>query len=263
MNKDILSRDDVQSTVRSDVGEADKMDTAVQRSSSDKCNAAPSRIVEVSPKSIFPEIIENSDSSERMNLANSLGIQTPKLVLLRQPPIQTDNVGDRRYRGVTTRVADQYGIWMPTDSDIRTAPTHGDVESISEKLVYRKFIKDSEFETRELFERENIENIGNIETRLETNRLDEKQMTRSENSSKRSKKHEPEVNLDPDPSSSDSSDSSSSDSAPKKKKTKKKKKRRKHWKYDSSDPSSSDDSDSSNDSHYRRTRRKDKKHLKL
>ena len=65
---------------------------------------------------------------------------------------------------------------------------------------------------------ENIEeckNIKNIETRL--------RMTRSENSSTRSKKHGPKVNVDPDPSLSDSSDLSSSDSAPKKKKSKKKK----------------------------------------
>ena len=121
-----------------------------------------------------------------MNLANYLGIQTPKLVLLRHPPMQTENVGNQRDRGVATRVSDQYGIWRPTDSDIRTAPTHGDVESISEKLVYRKFIKDSSFETREVFERENIENIGNIETRLETTRLDENQMNRSVHGSKHS-----------------------------------------------------------------------------
>ena len=116
----------------------------------------------------------------------------------------------------------------------------------------------------EKFEQENIEreNIKNIETRLETTRLYEDQMTRSVNSSKRSEKHEPKVNLDPDPSSSDSSDSLSSDLARKIKKTRKKRKRRKHCKYDSSDPSSSDDSDSSKDSHYRRNRRKDKKHLK-
>ena len=74
MNEDISSRDDVRSTVRSDVGEADKMDTAIQKSSSNKWNAAPSQIVEDSLKSIFPEIVEKSDSSERMNLANSLGI---------------------------------------------------------------------------------------------------------------------------------------------------------------------------------------------
>ena len=61
-------------------------------------------------------------------------------------------------------------------------------------------------------------------------RLDNNQMTWSVDSSKRSEKHEPEVNLDPDLSSSDSSDSSSSESAPKKKKCKNKKKRRKHGK---------------------------------
>ena len=42
---------------------------------------------------------------------------------------------------------------------------HGDVETMSEKLAYRKFIKDSELETREIFEGENIKNIA---TRLET-----------------------------------------------------------------------------------------------
>ena len=58
---------------------------------------------------------------------------------------------------------------------------------MSEKLAYRKFIKDSEFETREVFERENIENIG---TQLETTRLDD-QMTRSVDSSKRSENNKP------------------------------------------------------------------------
>ena len=77
MNEDILSRDDVRSTVRSDVGEADKLDTAVQQFLSDKWNAAPLRIVEGCSKSIFRKIVEKSDSSERINLANSLSIHTP------------------------------------------------------------------------------------------------------------------------------------------------------------------------------------------
>ena len=68
---------------------------------------------------------------------------------------------------------DQYGILRPTYRDIRSKPTHGDVETMSEKLTYRKFIKDSEFETKEVFERENIENIG---TWLEMTQLDD-QMT--------------------------------------------------------------------------------------
>ena len=79
---------------------------------------------------------------------------------------------------------------------------------------------------------------------------------------KNEKDHEPEVNPDPEPSSSDSSDTSSSDSRVKKKKIKKKKKRRKHRKDESSDPSSSDNSDSSDDSYYRRKQCKKKKHRK-
>ena len=164
--------------------------------------------------------------------------------------MQTENVCEWRSGSAANMIADQHGIWRPTLSDIKTAAIHGEIEMISEKLAYRKFIKDLEFETRKVFERENIEerkNIKNIETPLRMTRLDDKQMTRenikerkkiknietrlrmtwlddkqmtgSENISTHSKKHEPEVNLDPDPSSSDLSDSSPSDSTPKRKKS--------------------------------------------
>ena len=73
MNKYIWSRDDALS-VRSDVDKLDKLITAVQQSSADESNTATSQIEEVSLKSIFPEIVEESNSSEWMNLANSLGI---------------------------------------------------------------------------------------------------------------------------------------------------------------------------------------------
>ena len=163
--------------------------------------------------------------------------------------MQTDNVGKRRSGGAANRIANQDGVWRPTLSDIKAAAIHGERETISEKLAYRKFIKDSEFETRKVLERENIKdrkNIKNIETRLRMTRLENKQMenieerkniknietrlrmTQSENSSTCSKNNGPKVNLDPDPSSSDSSDLSSSDSSPKRRKSKKKKNRRKH-----------------------------------
>ena len=87
-----------------------------------------------------------------MNLANSLGIQTPKLVPFRHPPMQTDNVGNPIDSIVATGLLDQDRIWRPTDRDVRTTPTQGNVETMSEKLAYCKFIKDSEFETREVFE---------------------------------------------------------------------------------------------------------------
>ena len=68
--------------------------------------------------------------------------------------MQIENIGDLRGGNVATRIADQDGILRPTISDIETALTHGKTETISEKLAYHKFNKDSEFETRELFERE-------------------------------------------------------------------------------------------------------------
>ena len=111
-----------------------------------------------------------------MNLANSVIIQTPKLLYFKHPPMQTYNVGNPINSIVANRVMDQYGIRKPTNRDVRTPPKHGDVKTMSEKLAYRKFTKDSEFETREVFERENIENIG---TRLETTQIDKNQMTRS------------------------------------------------------------------------------------
>ena len=87
-----------------------------------------------------------------MNLANSLLVQNPKIVHFGHPPMETDNVGHRSDGSVATRDVDQDGIWRPTDRDVMTAPTHFDVETIREKLAYRKYIKDSEFETREVFE---------------------------------------------------------------------------------------------------------------
>ena len=97
-----------------------------------------------------------------MNLANSLSVQTPELVLLRPTPMQTDNVGERKSGGAATRIANQDGVWRPTLSNIKAAAIHSKSETISEKLAYRKFIKDLEFENREVFEQENIEDRKNI-----------------------------------------------------------------------------------------------------
>ena len=133
MNKYILSIDDVRSTVRSDVGESDKLDAAVQQSSSDEWNTASSRIVEGSPEIIFRKVVEKSDSSERMNLENSLSVHTPELVLLRHTFMQKDNVGERRSGGAATRIANQDGIWRPTLSNIKAAEIHGESKTISEK----------------------------------------------------------------------------------------------------------------------------------
>ena len=157
MNENISSRDDVWCTVRNDVGEADKLNATVQQSLTNEWNTASSQIVEGTPEINFRKVVKKFDSSERMNLAKSLSVQTPELLYFRHPPMQTDNVGNRRGGGVATRIANKDGIWKLTLSNIETAPTHGEIETISEKLAYRKFIKDSEFKTSKVFERENIE----------------------------------------------------------------------------------------------------------
>ena len=114
-----------------------------------------------------------------MNLANSLSVQTPELVPFRHPTIQTYNVINRRSGGVATRITNKDGIWKPTLSDIETESTHGNIKTISEKSAYRKFIKDSDFETSKVFEQENIEerkNIKDIKTQLRMTRIDEQKI---------------------------------------------------------------------------------------
>ena len=62
------------------------------------------------------------------------------------------------------------------------ANTH-DIETISENIAYRKHIRDSEFETRNVSERETSEeNIENIATQLDKTRLDNNQINRSTDS---------------------------------------------------------------------------------
>ena len=93
--------------------------------------------------------------------------------------------------------------------------THDEIKNICEKLAYRKYIKDLDFETSKVLERENIEreNIKDIETWLRMTQIDKQktenikereniddiptriEMTRSEHSSTSNcEKHRPKVN---------------------------------------------------------------------
>ena len=91
MHEDISGRDNVRSTFRNDVREADKLDTTVDRPTTDERNTTSLGIVECTPKSILRKEIKTFDSSSRMNLANSVPVKTPDLVSFRDPTIQTDN----------------------------------------------------------------------------------------------------------------------------------------------------------------------------
>ena len=98
--------------------------------------------------------------------------------------------------------------------------TNNYFETMNETTAYRNHIKNNEIETREVFERETL-SPKNIQRTLPTDivtRLDDNQLFFHEET------HELEVNLEPEPSSSDSSETFSSDSRAKKNKSTKKKK---------------------------------------
>ena len=88
-----------------------------------------------------------------MNLANSASIESPKLIHFGHPPIETENVGNLLDGIVTTRIENSDRIWRRTYRDNSMAHTH-DIETISEKIAYRKHIRDLEFETKAVLELE-------------------------------------------------------------------------------------------------------------
>ena len=64
-----------------------------------------------------------------MNLANSLSIETPKLVHFGHPPFETDNVGNLLNGIVATRIENSDRIWRRTDRYDRMVHTH-DIETM-------------------------------------------------------------------------------------------------------------------------------------
>ena len=92
MYENIYGKDNVQSTIRNDVREADKLDTTVDGPTTDERNTASLRIVECTPKSNFREEIKEFDSISHINLTNSVPVKIQDLVSFRDPTVNTDNV---------------------------------------------------------------------------------------------------------------------------------------------------------------------------
>ena len=124
------------------MGEADKLDTIVQQYLANEKNTESPQIEEESLESVFSKIVKESNSSERMNLANSLSIESSKLVHFGHPPIGTNNVGNLLDGIVATIIDNSNGIWRRTYRYNRMAHTH-DVETMSETAAYRNHINNS------------------------------------------------------------------------------------------------------------------------
>ena len=103
-------------------------------------------------KVIFPEIVKESNSSVRVNLANSVLSENPKFISLRHPTVETADIRNIDF-STSTRVKSLNRLGRYTERDDRLGCTH-DFETMSETTAYRNHIKNSELETREVFERE-------------------------------------------------------------------------------------------------------------
>ena len=51
-------------------------------------------------------------------------------------------------------VSDKDGIWEPKPSNIGTAVTHDKIKNISEKLAFNKYLKELDFETIKMLQRD-------------------------------------------------------------------------------------------------------------
>ena len=140
-----------------------KLDTTVDRLTTNKRKTESSGIFEVAAESVFGKKSEQFDSSGRVNFANSVPVESPDLVYFRDPPVQTHNITDGRAGGVTTRIADKDGIWRAGPSDIRMAATRANSKDFNAKLAFRNYLNDLDLEKIQMLERdkrarENIEN---------------------------------------------------------------------------------------------------------
>ena len=166
----------------------------------------------VGVKIIFTELGKEPDSSVRVRLTNSVLSKSPKFIRLGHPTAEIEDIRNIDFT-TSTRAKNLNWLRRRTKTNDRLGKTHN-FETTSETIAYRNHIKNSEIETREVFERE-TSSPENIQRTLPTDiltRLDDNQLTRSTDSSKHKEMHEPEVNQDPEPSSYDLSETSSLES---------------------------------------------------
>ena len=80
---------DTTSNLLSYTGSIEKCDSHVHGSATQERNLESSCIEEVGVKSILPELVKESNSSGRVNLANSILSKSPKFISLGHPTIET------------------------------------------------------------------------------------------------------------------------------------------------------------------------------
>ena len=92
MHEDISRGNDLTTTVRGDVRLIEKLDTTVEGLTTNKRNTESTDIFEGAAESDFGKKSEQFDSSGRVNFANSVPVESPDLIIFRDPIVETHNV---------------------------------------------------------------------------------------------------------------------------------------------------------------------------
>ena len=139
-------RSDTTSNLLSCTGSIEKFDTYVYGYATQERNLELSCIEELGVKIIFPEVFKESNSSGRVNLANSVLSKSPKFISLGQPTVETADIQNINF-ATSTRAKSLNWLRRDTERGDRLGYTHY-FETMSEKTAYRNHIKNSELETR-------------------------------------------------------------------------------------------------------------------
>ena len=167
---------------------SDELYATVDGPTPNESDAASWQKVKDTPKRIFHEKVKNLDSSQSMNLADSSGIKTPKLVHLRNSPVNAYD--EPRHAHVSVGVSDKdRGRQSKLRKSGGATATHDDQYRISEKERLKQLNEHIDFEIfktkerdnmeREIIKRENIErendDLKKLLIRLKTTRISKKE----------------------------------------------------------------------------------------
>ena len=139
-------------------------------------------------KSVLGEIVADLDPSKRVNLANSDISESPKFKILGLPSVAATDIRNIDF-APSTRAKILSGTRRDNLSPFRLGYMH-DFETMSKNTAYCNHIKNSEPETREVFEREKENIPQKLQTDLVTT-LNNNPLTRSTDSSKHEEMNEP------------------------------------------------------------------------
>ena len=173
-------------------GNIEPSDTSVHVSATQEKNSYFLCIEKEGVKSLPETIVADLYPSIWVNLANSVFSERPKFKSLRLPTVDATYIRNLGF-APSTRANSLNRTRRDNFMDSSLGYMH-DFERMSRTKAYRNHIKNSELETREVFERE-TENIPHTQQTDLMTTLNENPLTRSTYSSTNEERHKPEVNI--------------------------------------------------------------------